>query len=190
MKNSPKTPYPQCRRSQGRRYSSTKGFSLIEVTIALGIVAAVLVPLMAMLPESVRTMREATDLTTSSRILEEVMNEAQMTDYSDLRSFAGRERYYDEQGNDITNNYSEYEELHHYTARIRISGQGGVDQTELPGDQGLTRTEASTVKVDVAVTRGDKGFNFDDERNRRNIESFVGVVADLSDGESEANPTN
>ena len=164
-----------------RRFSSLKAFSLIEVTIALGIVAAVLVPLMAMLPESVKTMREATDLTTSSRILEEVMNEAQMTDYSDLRRFAGRERYYDEQGNDITNNYAQYAALHHYTARVRISGQGGVNDVELPGGEGSVKAVASTVKVDVAVTRGDKGFNFDDEDNRRDILSFVGVIADVSD---------
>ena len=181
MKISPKTPPLGCKRFQRRVRQTSKGFSLIEVTIALGIVAAVLVPLMAMLPESVRTMREATDLTTSSRILEEIMNEAQMTDYTDLSSFANRERYYDEQGNDITNNYSQYAELHHYTARIQISGQGGIDAAQIPGDQGLIATEASTVKVDVAVTRGDKGFSFDDDDNRRNIVSFVGIVADLTE---------
>ena len=181
MKKMKNPPYDLCCRSKRCQALSTRGFSLIEVTIALGIVAAVLVPLMAMLPESVKTMRDATDLTTSSRILEEVMNEAQMTDYSDLQRFANRERYYDEQGNDITNTYNQYAELHHYTARIRISGQQGVEPAALPGDRSLIRSVASTVKVDVAVTRGDRTFNFDDDNNKRDIISFAGVVADISD---------
>ncbi len=167
-----------------RRDHFVRGFSLIEVTIALGIVAAVLVPLMAMLPESVRTMRDATDLTTSSRILEEMMNEAQMTDYQDLRRFAARERYYDEQGNDITSSYSQYAEQHYYTARVRISGQNGISRVALPGDSGLIGPVASAVIIDVAVTRGDKSFNFNDDDNRRDIISFVGVVANLSGKEN------
>ena len=55
------------------------GFSLIEVTIALGITAIALVSLMGMLPKGMETLRRAADKAIEGRIHQQILGELQLT---------------------------------------------------------------------------------------------------------------
>lgn len=82
---------------RGERPSS--GFSLVEVTIALGIVAFSLLALVGSLPVGLRTTRDAQDQTTRVRILRQVAGEAAQIPYSQLGDFiAAGPRYFDNDG--------------------------------------------------------------------------------------------
>jgi len=66
---------------------NTKGFSLIEVTIAMAIASVALVTLMGLIPQGMNTMREAGDQAIMGRIHQQVMSELQMADYDALETF-------------------------------------------------------------------------------------------------------
>ena len=78
---------------------SSRGFTLAEVMIAMGIVASVMVGLLGMIPLGVRSVREATNLTISGRIAQEVISDIQQANWSDvLTSYNGKTFYFDSEG--------------------------------------------------------------------------------------------
>ncbi len=108
--------------------SKTKsaGFSLVEVALAIGIVAFAFVALLALLPAGLTTFRRALDISICTQIAQRIVSEAQQADFDVLTdrvnlpvsapnrdySFRMRRpgetpaappwiRYFDEQGNEI-----------------------------------------------------------------------------------------
>ncbi len=103
--------------------SKPSGFSLVEVALAIGIVAFAFVALMSLLPAGLTTFRRALDVSICSQIAQRIVSEAQQVDFDVLTdknnlpaSAAGKEhsfrmrrpgttetwvRYFDEQGNEI-----------------------------------------------------------------------------------------
>jgi uncharacterized protein (TIGR02598 family) len=103
--------------------SKSTGFSLVEVALAIGIVAFAFVALMSLLPAGLTTFRRALDISICTQIAQRIVGEAQqvdfdvLTDKANLPSSAqGKEysfrmhrpgsaqiwiRYFDEQGNEI-----------------------------------------------------------------------------------------
>ena len=65
---------------------STKpaGFTLAEVLIALGIVATVMVGMLAMIPHAIGSIRESNSLTIKGRIAQEVISNIQMSDWGQI----------------------------------------------------------------------------------------------------------
>jgi|GEM_PF-1706251 len=162
------------------------GFSLIEVTISLGIVASVLIPVVALLPYSMSSMREAIDISSSSRIIERIVSDAQLTDYDDLDDLDGEIRYFDDQSNDITDNYDTDAKIRHlYTARIRVptvnNSLGGVTLPTRGTSGNSIREFTRRLFIDVATTRGDTSFEFDSAENKKRLESFVTFVSKTKD---------
>lgn len=157
------------------------GFSLIEVTMALGITAMVLVPLLALLPHSMKNMREAIDVSISSRILEEIASEAQLMAFDDLDKLDNREggmRGYDVGGNALD---SSSDEDVVYTARIDVEDATGRNSAvRLPRSTLETSRYARRISIDVAVTRGLQ-FDFDDPENFRSMQSMVTIVSKMRD---------
>jgi len=108
------------RRSHRSRRACVSGFSLIEITLALGIIAFGFVTVFGLLPTGLNTFRRAMDISIGGQIAQELLNDAQQTDFDKLvgsgtsgstgsagGSAAGGAgspvyHYYDEQGNEIT----------------------------------------------------------------------------------------
>ena len=74
------------------------GFSLVEVVIALGIVATVMVALLALLPLGMDALRESADLTVQSRIAQDLIGDIQQADWDSLDRYRNELRYYDGEG--------------------------------------------------------------------------------------------
>ena len=89
MKFAPRSP---------RRHS---GFTLIEVTIALGIAATVMIALLGLLPMSLDQMRESRNMTSIARISEDIINDVQLMKWEEMELLDGEKREYDDQGTRI-----------------------------------------------------------------------------------------
>jgi len=69
-------------------------FSLIEVILAIGIVALAFIPLLGLLPTGLQSFRSAVDQTVASQIAQKIAGEAQQSDFENITG-PGPERYFD-----------------------------------------------------------------------------------------------
>lgn len=84
-----------------RRSAAKRGFSLVEVVLALGIMSFGVMPLVALLPIGLSVNRQAIGVTVATQIVSRVTQEAVQTDYSLLPNGSSQPLTYcfDDQGN-------------------------------------------------------------------------------------------
>ena len=74
-------------------------FSLVEVTLALGIISFGLVAVMGLMPVGLTTMRQAMDASIEEQIVQKIAGEVLLTPFSQLSdSIIGKSYYFDDQG--------------------------------------------------------------------------------------------
>ncbi len=76
-----------------RSFHNLTGFSLVEVTIALGVAATAIVSVLGMMPVGLNTMREAVDQTTEAQILRQVSTGAALYPFDRLEEYAAAGPY-------------------------------------------------------------------------------------------------
>lgn len=89
----------------------TKGFSLVEVTLAIGVIAFALLAIFALIPVGMNSGRAAIDATRTSLIAEDVQNRVQSS-VTDATFAAGGDLplptlYYDREGTFLVTGYSD-----------------------------------------------------------------------------------
>lgn len=112
------------------RTKSSLGFSLVEVVLAIGIVAFAFVGIFALLPTGMGISRQAMDASVGSQIAQRIINDAQQSDFPELLKEAngktitgtnqtGRkaERYFDDQGGELPA-ASKARAIYHVNTRI------------------------------------------------------------------------
>jgi uncharacterized protein (TIGR02598 family) len=87
-------------------FGDANAFSLVEVTLALGIVAFSLVTLLGLMPMGLATFHKAVETSVSSQIVQQVVTDVEQTDFSQLTTSATGVtqlglRYFDDQGNEL-----------------------------------------------------------------------------------------
>lgn len=89
--------------------AARRAFSLVEVTIAIGIVAFAFVALVGVLPVGLQTFRRAVDASVGAQITQRIINDIQQTDFSLLVKdhttpfpFPATPRYFNDQGSEVT----------------------------------------------------------------------------------------
>lgn len=111
---------------------SSPGFSLVEVTIALGLVSFSLVGLMGMLPVGLSSFREAMEIQTQTRIAQQIAAELQLTPFQTISDGTFQTefpRFYNDEGTSVTAAESVY--------TVTAAAPGSL---ELPGGQGNPNT--------------------------------------------------
>lgn len=94
------------------RQSKKQGFSLVEVVLALGVVAFAFVAILGLIPAGMTTFRQAINISVCSQIGQKVISDAFQADYDTLLTPLGQNqdsqtpfltnyRYFDEEGNEI-----------------------------------------------------------------------------------------
>jgi uncharacterized protein (TIGR02598 family) len=84
------------------RSRSNQGFSLVEVTLAIGIIAFAFVALFGLLPTGLQTFRSSIDQTNDTNILQDINSMVQVTAWKNLDKLdttkGGDIYYFDEEG--------------------------------------------------------------------------------------------
>jgi uncharacterized protein (TIGR02598 family) len=165
------------------RLPAARGFSLVEVTLALAIVATVLVALLALLPYGMDQVREAKSTLIQSRIANELVGEIQVADwgsepgYSKLAGYHEEIRRYDAEGTLITDAKDKSAQDTIYKAKIEVPNE----PAHLPGQQG--RTEGRYLRrltVKVAYAPGDREVDFNSKKIPAPFRMFTSEVVKLS----------
>ncbi|MES2706258.1 MAG: Verru_Chthon cassette protein B [Verrucomicrobiota bacterium] len=113
----------------------SRGFTLAEVMIAMGIVASVMVALLGMIPLGVRSVREAANLTISGRIAQEVISNIQQSNWGEIeKTFDGNAFKFDNEGFLIRADSKE--QVATYEARVEITDDSEISfgDTKYPKD--------------------------------------------------------
>lgn len=103
------------------------GFSLVEVVLCIGIVAFAFLAIFSLVPVGLTTFRQAIDNSLGSQIVQRLVGEAQQTDYPTLIATAAYQRYFDEQGNEVSASKD-----YLYTAEISVTAPTTLPNTSTP----------------------------------------------------------
>ncbi len=77
------------------------GFSLVEVTIALGVMSFCLLTTIGLLPVAMTTMRSAMDQTIGAQIMQQISSQAALTPFANLGAYiddVNKKPFYDQEG--------------------------------------------------------------------------------------------
>jgi uncharacterized protein (TIGR02598 family) len=126
-----------------------KGFSLIEVTLAIGVISFALLALLGVMPVGMATLRDAMDRTTESQIIRQIGATALLTSYTNLPTqFSGTTFYYDQEGTLLGQSPAGRPE------GTRYSAQATLQSPNFPGSSTATNITASLWSVHIALKTG------------------------------------
>ena len=157
-------------------------FSLVEVTLAIGIVAFAFVALFGLVPTGLNVFRSAIDTSIGSTILQQVVENAQETDYDALQNTSIPDAFYDEQGDLLTTN----------GAPLQVGGDPAImakaiyrvhvtvlTPTKFPATQDSSNPSTknvATLQVQVAKDPGHSSNPFG-AGNKANINNYIAYVS-------------
>jgi uncharacterized protein (TIGR02598 family) len=162
-----------------RSHAARAAFSLVEVALAVGIVAFAFVSLMALLPVGLSHFRAAIDLSVGAQIFQHVVGDAEQEDFERLTTttatatgdfFVLPTRYFDDQGGEVvlrTPGTPSADEAAQIVYQVRVRGsrpgpdavatQGAEVFTSLPASPGALRfnlRDATFLTIQIAHLPG------------------------------------
>jgi len=147
-------------RAPRARTAKAAGFSLVEVCLAIGIVAFGLLAVIGLLPAGTDIFRQSIQTTVASQILQQAISEANETDFDQLiKDSAGSAipagttgvkaiRYFDEQGKELAQPALA---VYHVNTRVQSA-------TDSPATPAFTNLNLATVTVQVAHNPGGRAL--------------------------------
>ncbi|MFT5405098.1 MAG: hypothetical protein ACI9DF_003945 [Verrucomicrobiales bacterium] len=133
----------------------SSAFTLIEVTIAMAIVATVMMALLGLLPMSLDQMREARNMTSMARISEDIINDVQLMKWEEMERLDGEIREYNDQGTRVRNATEKFQIVYSAEIEVELEGIFVPGQTEERNDyakritiyMGPSREESVNMKM-------------------------------------------
>lgn len=125
------------------------GFSLVEVTLALGIVSFSLLTVLGLMPVGLSTLKQATEQTTESQIVQKIGGEAYLTSFSQLAaSFSNRTFYYDDRGKFLDVSPAAAPAATRYWAHATV-GDSVFPGSANAGGQGVMSGSLVAMRIDI-----------------------------------------
>jgi uncharacterized protein (TIGR02598 family) len=138
------------RKQWSRFRSGSGGFSLVEVTLAIGVIAFAFVALLGLLPAVLTSFRAAIDLNNETRIVQSIVGKVQVTDFNEVPnldySVSNEIFYFDEEGTPTDTSLNPVESLKAnrlYAAKLFVRPAAEKDAED--------PTQLLTFSVDVIV---------------------------------------
>lgn len=132
------------RKLPGRLGRRACGFTLIEVTLAIGIVGVGLLSTLGLMSVGLSAFHSATDRTIHAQITQQLVGTIRQTDFSRLDQFNHAVFYFDDQGLRVTDSAAIAAVRYAYIAQLRV-GSITMIASPLPmGSQSL-----ATAKVEI-----------------------------------------
>lgn len=111
------------------RFRSNRAFSLIEITLAIGIVSFAFLGLFGLLPVGLEVFRGAMDRSVRTQIVQRIVLDAQQTDFDVLQAQTeDLRRYFDEEGTEFKENGPGFER-YIYTSSLTVQPETVLPQT-------------------------------------------------------------
>jgi uncharacterized protein (TIGR02598 family) len=161
------------------------GFSLVEVTVAMGIVATVMVALLALLPYGMDNIREAKGTQVQARIANEIIGELQVMDwgtepnYSKAAAMDGMILRYDGEGTRIEDTTSKDKQDTIYKAKIELPMNKEVLLPGQGGQKGQGKyLRRATIKI--AFAPGDREIDFNSRKPPLPYKTFTSEIVKLA----------
>jgi uncharacterized protein (TIGR02598 family) len=147
------------------------GFTLVEVVLAIGIIAFAFIPLLGLLPLGLDVSRQAIDTTVQAQIAQQLTTQAQQTDFSLLSTFASNSintpYYFDDQGNKATSS----------DRRIYEAVISATSNTALPGPVTTQRLATVTIYV-LSLTSTQTNRSITDLTRNPDSKKYVVLIPD------------
>ncbi len=179
------------------RISSARGFSLIEVIVAMGIVATVMVGLIGIMPAGVESLHDAATTAIQSRIVQELVSDAQQSDWNNLPPppntpatpklddlmGKAKTRYYDSQGTLITPTSAGTRTASYATLMEYADNEEGHKAKVLNYTKGYTHLRR--VKITIEFTPGGRSpvFTSNDPARVKYIKTYAVMIANMGTSE-------
>lgn len=149
------------------RWTQRAGFSLVEVTIAIGIVSFAFIPIFGLIPTGLAKFHVAMKTSVTAQIAQRVIGNAQQTDFETLKKTPTSSRYFDEEGAEVL---SSQKWLYHAVTAVNAPVEvAGISCASLGNVsvQVISDPSNRTRGVDTPVT----------QRNGLTIETYSGLVS-------------
>jgi uncharacterized protein (TIGR02598 family) len=152
-----RSPYVKPSPSHPTRLRKTSGFSLVEVTMALGIIAFSFLTLLGLLQTGLNVFRGSIDRTLAAQISQQILNEKQQTDFTALLAeISPSYRCFSDEGDELRDVKDKNKTI--YLARVEIA-----PATDVPSQGGEAFRNISLAKVTVTIVHQPGG----DEKKAR-----------------------
>jgi uncharacterized protein (TIGR02598 family) len=145
------------------------GFSLAEVTLAVGITSVGMLALIGLIPGGLDSMRQSSAKVAEAKIIQAVTADYQMGDWGSRttgQALTNKEYYFDERGVEV----KDTDIWKHYTVRVTVDPVLVSLQGDTAGNQYLRRLQ-------IQVTdRPDPAAAFEDPAQHRSYGSTVALI--------------
>ena len=119
-----------------------RGFTLVEVLLALGIVSFAFMALCGMLPVGLKTYRDAMDATCRANIVRVISAELAQAPYATIDAWNGQERFFSDQGLEVASAAA---------ARFRVKYVNILSGTSLFG---AINSSLKPVTIEISAVQG------------------------------------
>lgn len=147
----------------GKPGTRSRGFSLVEVTLAVGIAAFGLISVMALVPQGFEMSRKTGELTVQRHIVEQIFRELEQASFASIVQ-GERTRYFDDQGVELSAQGSGG--MITYVANVTVEPLTTVLSAGSGPEQYLRKV---TLKIATTTTRT---FDFSDGNSARYARFF------------------
>jgi uncharacterized protein (TIGR02598 family) len=148
--------------------SRNAGFSLVEVTLALGIAALGIIAVLGLMPQGLEMSRQTGEIAAQRQITEQVTRDLEQRKWLDLLAGANK-LYFDDQGVEVTSSSPVITFVVEVVTEDLTSGVHLPNGA--PGEPFLKK-----VLINIANTQN-PAFSFTDPANRRKFVTMVHFVA-------------
>ncbi|PTX99987.1 hypothetical protein DB346_19465 [Verrucomicrobia bacterium LW23] len=137
----PVTPMPR----RSRSHSASAGFTLVEVTLSIGLLSFSLLALIGLVPSGLGALRDSLDQTTRAQIVQRISNDLALTDFSTISTAP---IYFDQEGQTLRSSTGAHYRVDLYDTAPTLPGLTDTEQAGL-------HSQLKCIRIGIQRTEGE-----------------------------------